>query len=261
MQTLGTTMTRHYRANIAILVFSGIIGHSALSADDGQRNATDRLLDEINAMVEAAILEVVDDTMEKAKKVVDENTGVDLQKRGYRPKEKHTPLPSAAGDEARRELRQLAEKHDRKIHHLEHELDKKLAQARHEFEREASKEHKVKKVREKRTQLTKKVDEAYAKFDEKVSAENRRFDEKRDKILDREIGWDHRRPAKDGTTRHRGEDSARHDGTEIAWDGSPERGDRHQYSPARADVTHDDIRATGPPHHDEEKSKRWWEIW
>ena len=229
-------MTGNYYGTVAILVVSVIIGQSAIADERKQRSATDRLLDEINASVEAAISEVVDDTVEKAKTVVRENTGIDLRKRGYGNKRNHVPLLSGSGDEARRELRQLADEHDRKIRKLDEELDRKLAKSQDEFEREARKEEKVEKVREKRAKMKEKVDEAYAKFDKKVSEENRRFDGKRQKILDKEAARQSRRA-----------------GVENPHDG-------RQQSSAHAGVATNGANDTDLPRRGEEKSN-WWEFW
>lgn len=141
----------------------------------GQRGDTRDLVDQI-------LSDVVDHAIYEGKRVVRENTGIDLRDRGYRSRERYSRDIS---DEKHRELRKLGDEHDRKIDQLYDELDMKLAKSRDEFEREAAKEDKREKIEEKRDKLREKVDEAYAKFDEKVEEENRRFDEKRWDILNK----------------------------------------------------------------------------
>lgn len=140
----------------------------------------------IDKLVKDIVHDVVDRTVDAAREKVVENTGIDLSERGYRKGVKHRPLPGAASDESRRELRKLQREHDRKIAKLEEELQRKLEKAKAEFEREAAKEDKPEKVREKRHKLQDKVNTAVAKFDEKVDEENSRFDEKRDQIVQKE---------------------------------------------------------------------------
>jgi hypothetical protein len=141
-----------------------------------------------NTVVDNILRDVIDQAIGKAKEVVRQNTGIDLERRGYELGRKHKPLPSGASEEMRRELDQLENEHDRKIRKLEEELDRKLTKERDEFKREAGKEDKPEKIAEKRAKLEKKVDEAYAKFDEKVDEENRRFDRKREQIIEKSEG-------------------------------------------------------------------------
>ena len=141
----------------------------------GQRSETNDLVDQI-------LRDVIDATVNEGKRVVRENTGIDLRDRGYRSRDKYSGDMS---DEKDRELRKLSEEHDRKIDQLYDELDRKLAKSRDEFRREAAKEDKSDKIAEKRDKLQEKVDEAYAKFDEKIDEENERFDEKRRDILNK----------------------------------------------------------------------------
>lgn len=152
-------------------------------ADKSKVNVADRLLNDANASVESVIAEVVDDTVNKARQVVRENTGVDLRRRGYGSNSEAGFDPGEVSEGSGRKLEKLAEEHDRKIHKLEDELEKKISKARTEFERDAGKEDKADNIAEKRRNLRQKVDKAYAKFDEKVSQENRRFDKKRGNIL------------------------------------------------------------------------------
>ena len=135
---------------------------------------------EIRDLVDQILTDVVDHTINEGKRVVRENTGIDLMERGYRSTDRYSGDMS---DDKHKELRNLSEEHDRKITQLYDELDNKLSKSRDEFERESEKEDKPEKINEKREKLQEKVDDAYAKFDEKIEEENRRFDEKRRDIL------------------------------------------------------------------------------
>lgn len=138
-----------------------------------QRNDSKEFVDQI-------LSDVFDQTINEGKRILRENTGIDLRTRGYRSSDRYS---GEISDEKYRELDKLSDEHDRKINQLYEELDKKITKSRDEFERESAKEDKREKIKEKRNKYKEKVDEAYAKFDEKVDEENRRFDEKRRDIL------------------------------------------------------------------------------
>ncbi|MDY0350132.1 MAG: hypothetical protein RBR09_02665, partial [Desulfobulbaceae bacterium] len=171
---------------VLIALFVVLIGQFAHSSDQGKGNP----------VVEDILRDVVDQAIEDGKRIVKENTGIDLSKRGYEDRRKDDKDKGRGYDdgrdasdrsyaETRRELDQLSEEHDRKIEKLEEELNRKLLKARNEFAHEAEKEDKPDKIAEKRTKLEEKVDKAYSKFDEKIREENRRYDKKRDEILEK----------------------------------------------------------------------------
>lgn len=176
--------------NILFLLVFSFFSTAAFAEKNDRHETSGEYFDDIAAIIEGAIIEVVDHTADRARDVVRKNTGIDLYRRGYSRGRDHKPLPECAADEARRELHQLQDEYNREIVKLEEELDRKLAKAEAEFEREAAREDKAEKVYEKREQLEKKVDEAYANFDEKIAKQNHKFDEKRDSIVNRERGSD-----------------------------------------------------------------------
>jgi hypothetical protein len=133
-----------------------------------------------NPLVDQIIRDVVDYAVDEGKRVLEDNTGVDLQRRGY---EVWDYVPDHVSGGMERELRQLGEEHDREILKLYDELDQKLAKEKDEFARESAKEDNSEKIAEKPDKLQKKVDEANWTFDEKVHEENKRFDKKRREIL------------------------------------------------------------------------------
>lgn len=122
-----------------------------------------------NPVVEQIIRDVVDYAVYEGKRVLEDNTGVDLRRRGY---EDWNYAPDHVSSKKERELRQLGEEHDREILKLYDELEQKLA-----------KEDKSEKIAEKRDKLQKKVDATNWTFDEKVREENKRFDKKCREIL------------------------------------------------------------------------------
>ena len=134
-------------------------------------------------LVDDIVRDVIDRTVEAARRAVLRNTGIDPLERGYDSRRRYSRAPSNTSAETRRELRKLNQEHDRKIAKLEQELQRKLRKARAEFRREAAKEDKRGKIRKKRRKLEEKVDKAYSKFEAKIAKENSRFDEKRDNIL------------------------------------------------------------------------------
>lgn len=140
---------------------------------------------DIDVLIDDIISDVVTRTTDKAKEVVETNTGIDTSQRGYTIESRYESYSGSVSDGKRRELNQLEEQHDREIKKLEEELNRKLDKAKTEFEREAAKEDKPEKVKKKRSKLEKKVDKAYQKFDEKVERANRKYNEKRNHILAR----------------------------------------------------------------------------
>jgi len=183
-------MNKYNAFNIVFLLVFSLSSNAAFADKKDKSGGSDDYLGDIAAIIEGAIAEVVDHTVNKAKDVVREHTGIDIFRRGYGDGRDHKPLPGCASDEARQKLNQLQGEYNREISKLEEELDRKLDKEEAEFEREAAKEDKAEKVYEKRGKLEKKVDEAYAKFDEKVARQNRKFDEKRDSIINKERGSD-----------------------------------------------------------------------
>ncbi len=183
-------MNKYNAFNTFFLLIFSLSSNAAFADKKDKSGESDEYFGDIAAIIDRAIIDVVDHTVNKAKDVIRENTGIDLTRRGYARGRDHKPLPGCASDEARRELNQLQGEYNREIHKLEEELDRKLDKEEAEFKREAAKEDKAEKVYEKRGKMEKKVDEAYAKFDEKVAKQNRKFDEKRDKIINKERGSD-----------------------------------------------------------------------
>jgi hypothetical protein len=246
-------MSMNNMATTTCLLALLLMGPAVSAEQNRPRDATGRILDEITAAVEDAVSEVVHETSRKAKGVVREHTGIDLEERGYGGGRSHKPFPGGVSEETRRELRQLEREHDRTLYQLEEELDRKLARAREEFEREAAREDKVEKVREKRAKLEEKVDEAYATFDEKVSAENRRFDEKRDEILTREVERDYRGigPEREGAAHERRAERG----------AAADFGDGRKRDPGRGEAAGDDAPETAATRGDDDKAKPWWEFW
>ena len=147
---------------IPVIALALVLGVSGASAQ--QPSASQDLIDQI-------IQDVINRTVETARKEVERHTGIDPLQRGYDPTRSYEPAPSDAAEETRRELQQLNEEHDRKITALEEELQHKLKKAEDEFQREAAKEDKADKIEEKREKLKEKVDEAYAKFEDNCSIE------------------------------------------------------------------------------------------
>ncbi|MCZ6742038.1 MAG: hypothetical protein O7D27_07750 [Alphaproteobacteria bacterium] len=151
---------------------------SPLSSAWAQRSRS-----ELQDLVDDIVRDVIDRTVEAARRAVLRNTGIDPLERGYHSGRRYSRAPSNASSETRRELRKLNQEHDRKIAKLEQELQRTLRKARAEFRREAAKEDKRGKIRKKRKKLQEKVNKAYDRFEEKIAKENSRFDEKRDNIL------------------------------------------------------------------------------
>lgn len=141
-------------------------------------------------LIDTIIKDVVDETIDRARKEVERATGIDPLETGYERGKIHSQAPADASDETKRELQKLDEEHDRKIVKLEEELDRKLSKAREEFEREAEKEDKSDKIEEKRVKLEEKVERAQSHFEKKASEENARFDHKREHILSKSRGGD-----------------------------------------------------------------------
>lgn len=164
----------------------------------------------LDYIVEDILREVVDQAIEDGKRIVQENTGIDLSKRGYeggygygregewdredrdkgerRGKDREKGKGWEKGKDQQkiiRELNQLSKEHDREIIKLEGELHRELSHARNEFARESAQEDKREKIAKKRLKLKNKVDKSYAKFHQKIREKNRRFDEKRMRLLDR----------------------------------------------------------------------------
>lgn len=261
-----TGVSRQGKAAAAAVLLVAMVVQVGVAQDGGGRGATDPLLDEISAAVEAAIEDVVEGTAERARTVIRDNTGIDLEKRGYGRDVEHERLPSGARAEVRRELAQLADEHDRELRALERELDRDLSKAQAEFEREARREDKVDKVREKRRRLQSKSDAAYAKFDTKVAELNRRYDEKRHAILAQERGVEQRgdrgRHGRETAAAARARAEERRGGGPPEWargderrsDAAAERA--RDLEQAREAAGADDARAA------QEASKpRWYEFW
>lgn len=172
------TNIRNYSERFRPLMLFGLLAVLPVHA---QQSAVDDLVAQI-------LHDVVDGTIDAARRDVREHTGIDLLERGYETGAEHRSFSPAAPAETRRELEQVRREHDREIVMLEEELHRKLERARAEFKREAAKEDKPEKVMEKRRKLERKVEAAYTKFNDKVEAVNARSDEKRDRILSKERG-------------------------------------------------------------------------
>lgn len=142
--------------------------------------------DSMQVLVDGIVEDVIDRTVEAARREVRRNTGIDPLQRGYIRDRSYRPVAAGASEETRRELSQLNDEHDRTIAQLEEELHRKLDKMETEFQREAAKEDKPEKLAEKREKLQEQADDAYAIFDEKIAAENVRFDKKREQILSKE---------------------------------------------------------------------------
>lgn len=245
-------MKKHSNSIIVFLLISPFLNNTILAEQRGKSAVSDNHLGDISAIIEETVREVVDHTADKAKDVVRENTGIDLEQRGYSSRKAHEPLPECASDEARRELSQLQNEYNREVRQLEQELDKKLAMAENEFEREAAREDKPERVYEKRKRLEKKVDDAYAKFDEKISRQNSRFDQKRDRIINKQRGSQQCKEGDNG----RGRDRDRQDHGKPDDRGPPshaeERSDRSRASDP-------DSQGDATPRETEEK--KWWRFW
>ncbi|MGR8921219.1 MAG: hypothetical protein ACU85V_16510 [Gammaproteobacteria bacterium] len=149
-------------------------------ADD---RAAERVPGDLGALVDAAIDDIVDDRIAKARRVVRDNTGVDLSRRGYEGGEHAGDLPQDASGKVGRDLARLSQEHDQKLRKLGSDLEEKLREARDESERHEQTEKDAEKLRSKRAKLQAKIDKAYAKFDQRVTEENRRFDRKRGQII------------------------------------------------------------------------------
>ena len=229
-------MNKYNAFNIIFLLIFSLASNAAFAEKKDKSGGSDEYIGDIAAIIEGAIVDVVDHTVDKAKDIVRENTGIDLTRRGYARGRDHKPLPNCASDEARRELNQLQGEYNREISKLEEELDRKLAKEEAEFKREAAKEDKAEKVYEKRGKLEKKVDEAYANFDEKVTKQNRKFDEKRGSIINKERGSDRCKNVRDSKGNDR-------DGRERGKDDRGEREDRDEQENSEAEET------------------TWWQFW
>jgi len=255
-------MNKYNASTIAFLLVFSLSSNTALADRKDKSGESDDYLGDIAAIIEGTIVEVVDRTVDKAKDIVRENTGIDLERRGYSRGKEHKPLPKCASDEARRELNQLQDEYNREIPKLEEELDRKLSKAEAEFEREAAKEDKAEKVYEKRGKLEKKVDEAYAKFDEKVAKQNNKFDEKRDKIINKERGSDRCAEVRDsrGNDRDdRGKDKGKRGEREDRDE--QERGVPN-HARERADESEaSDVAREQSAAHSEAEEKKWWQFW
>ena len=246
---------------VFLLIFS-LFGNAAFAEKKEISGELDDFLGDIATIIEEALIDVVDSTVDKAKKVVRENTGIDLTRRGYARGRDHEPLPKCASDEARRELNQFQDEYNREIRKLEEELDRKLAKAEAEFKREAAKENKAKKVYEKREMLEKKVDDAYAKFDNKVAKQNRKFDDKRDRVINKEHGSDqcdegrnNRGKKRDDREKDKGERGEREDRDER------DRGVPN-HTRERADESNaSDVAREQSAAHSETEEKKWWKFW
>jgi len=234
-------MNKYNAFNIVFFLIFSLSSNVAFADKKDKSSESDEYFGDIAAIIEGAIVDVVDHTVDKAKDVIRENTGIDITRRGYARGRDHKPLPSCASDEARRELNQLQSEYNREISKLEEELDRKLAKEEAEFRREAAKEDKAEKVHEKRGKLEKKVDEAYAKFDEKVAKQNRKFDEKRGSIINKERGSDRCNEVRDS----RGKDR---DDRERGKGDRGERDDRDEQDRSEAEDS-------------EAEEKAWWQFW
>jgi len=277
-------MNKYNAFNIVFLLVFSLSSNTAFADRKDKSGESDDYLGDIAAIIEGTIVEVVDRTVDKAKDVVRENTGIDLERRGYSRGRDHKPLPQCASDKARRELNQLQGEYNREISKLEEELDRKLDKAEAEFKREAAKEDKAEKVYEKRGKLEKKVDEAYAKFDEKVDKHNRKYDEKRDSIVNKGRGSDRCKNARDRDDRdedrseRRGRDDRDEDRSErrgrddrdehdrVVPNHTRERGEHDRVVPDRARERADDSQASDVAReesaaHSEAEEKKWWRFW
>lgn len=243
-------MKKYSNSIIVFLLVFPLFNNTILAEQKGKSAASNDNLGDISAIIEETVREVVDHTADKAKDVVRENTGIDLERRGYSSGNKHEPLPGCASDEARRELNQLQREYNREVRQLEQELDKKLTKAEDEFEREASKENKAEKVYEKRKHLEKKVDDAYAKFDKKIALQNDRYDQKRDRIINKERGSQQCNggdKSRSRDRRDRGESDA----------GGPPGHAQERIGRSRGSDTDSKEDAT----HGETEKKKWWRFW
>ncbi len=255
-------MNKYNAFNIVFLLTFFLSSNAAFADKKDKSGESDDYLGDIAAIIEGTITEVVDRTVDKAKDVVRENTGIDLERRGYSRGRDHKPLPQCASDKARRELNQLQDEYNREIHKLEEELDRKLAKEKAEFKREAAKEDKAEKVYEKRGKLEKKVDEAYAKFDEKVAKQNHKFDEKRDKIINKDRGSDRCKEARD----NRGKDRDDRGKDKDEWGEREDRDELNRGVPNHARERADDSQASDVAReqsaaHSEAEEKSWWQFW
>jgi hypothetical protein len=230
-----------------------------LSGNSLSAGATDTADDYLGDLIAETISDVVDSTVERAKGVVREKTGIDLSRHGYVKDRKHRPLPGCASDEAYHELNRLQDEYSREIRKLEEELNRKLSKAESEFEREASREDKKEKIREKRITLEQKVDDAYAKFDSKVAAQDRKFDEKRSSIINRERGSE--RCDKDSISNKNDNDDKGRDASdrkEHADEDNPGRGGVPEHArESQASATARDKSVA----HGEADEKSWWQFW
>jgi len=239
-----------------------------LSGNSLSAGATDKADDYLGDLIAETIPDVVDSTVERAKGVVREKTGIDLSRHGYVKDRKHRPLPGCASDEAYRELNRLQDEYSREIRKLEEELNRKLSKAESEFKREASREDKKEKIREKRIKLEQKVDDAYAKFDSKVSAQDRKFDEKRSTIINRERGSE--RCDKDGISNKDDDDDDDDDDKGRDASGRKEHADKdspgaggvpeHAREHARESQASATAREKSAAHGESEE-KSWWQFW
>jgi len=239
-------MNKYNVLNTVFLLIFSLTSNAAFADKKDKSSESDEYFGDIAAIIEGAIVDVVDHTVDKAKDVVREHTGIDLIRHGYTRGRDHKPLPNCASDKARRELSQLQNEYNREIRKLEEELDRKLAKEEAEFKREAAKEDKAEKVYEKRGKLEKKVDEAYAKFDEKVAKQNRKFDDKRGSIINKERGSDRCNEVRGSKGRDRDEH-----GRDV-----PDHARERANESSASDVAREESAA-----HSEAEETAWWQFW
>lgn len=131
---------------------------------------------------ERVVQDVVAFTLHRAAEELLRVSRIDPVYQGYSRHYVVRHAPPRLDEHSRRQLRRLADDHQRKLASYERELDRDLERLAREYQRD-SRKAKGQQHHKARQKFQRRVDHAYDKFAFKIEREHDRFDHQRDRIL------------------------------------------------------------------------------